>query len=580
MSQTLDLFEAFTTAERGSPLYCHQDFLQKVQEHRRGPIGKRAALLLERLIVDPRREFYKGTSGVNKGWRRSRLGGHGGSHFYAWWAPAGALPLRDAPGFESASEGALFLRDIRHHDDHSELRAQSLEDHYLPLTVRDVRSQEYLPSPLTGTQSQFASSRYPVRVVKGYPGSGKTTALWHAADRHTTEAALYVTYSKDLAALAKDHFARFASAQKHFHVRMFSRLVRELAGADPPLTSETESRSRFVKDLGSLPARVLGPWEDNRAALYDELHANMIGAALPVATGRFAACPTPRVPDRAYREARRRYIGGAAADAALSVFRTIEKWHDDAVERFFPELVLAWKAVNALREGKPAFPAFDCLALDEAQDLTPIESMVLVELAASRRRATVLIAGDEAQTVRPTDFDWGWFQDLLHARLASPQEFRLPTNLRSPRPIARLVNAVWDLYVVVSKQDRPGGAHEADIEEETGDQIVLCAATPGPGLEALLRAFAVREGLAMVSLREGPPSYVPSGPARQRADRTRSQGPGLPVRVRARPEPPPARDPRGCARGPPRRAARHPPRHRPAARRRQPALRAHLPSGR
>lgn len=507
MSHSLDLFETYTTAEKGSTLYCHQDFLQKVQDYSRAAVAKRAALLMERLIVDSRREFYKSTSGVNKGWRRSRLGGHGGSHFYAWWAPAGALPLRGDSGFDSVP-GALFLRDIRHHDDHSELHAHSYGD-YLPLTVRDVRSQEYVPSPLTAAQAHFASSRYPVRVVKGYPGSGKTTALWHAADSHTAEAALYVTYSRDLSGLAKDYFARFASGHKRFHVRMFSSLVRELTGVDCPPASVTQTRERFVKELGSLPPRVLGPWEENRGALYDELHAHLVGDALPAAAGRFAACQAPRVPDRAYREVRRRYIGGAAADAALNVFRTLEKWHEDAVERFFPELVLAWKAVNALREGKAHFPSFDCLALDEAQDLTPIESMVLVELAASRRRATVLIAGDEAQTVRPTDFDWGWFQDLLHARLASPHEFHLPVNLRSPRPIARLVNSVWELYSTIGKQDRPGGAREADIEEETGDQVVLCAATPGPGLEALLRAFAAREGLALVTLDDAPPRYVP-----------------------------------------------------------------------
>ena len=46
--------------------------------------------------------------------------------------------------------------------------------------------------------------------------------------------ALYVTYSKDLAALARTHFQRFAPAEKAFHVFTFSRLVRELAGVDTP----------------------------------------------------------------------------------------------------------------------------------------------------------------------------------------------------------------------------------------------------------------------------------------------------------------------------------------------------------
>src|SRR6478672_11596365 len=220
-------FTDFRTAEEPHAVFCHQDFLQKIEENRKSAVGKRAALLLERLVVDPRRQFYKSTLGLNKGWRRSRLGGHGGSHFYAWWAPHGAPPLRGLEDFENAPQGAVFLRDIRHHDDHSELRPHSLAEAYLPLSARDIRGQEFSPSPLTPTQTQFTTSRNKIRIIKGYPGSGKTTALWHATDQNSVRSALYVTYSKDLAALARAHFQRFAPAHKEFHVFTFSRLVRE-----------------------------------------------------------------------------------------------------------------------------------------------------------------------------------------------------------------------------------------------------------------------------------------------------------------------------------------------------------------
>ena len=129
------LFEDFATAQPGNPLYCHQDFLQKVEENRNNPIGKRAAFLLQRLVVDETRLYYKSTRGVNKGWRRSRLGGSHGSHFYAWWAPKGAPPLKSEDSFTGTPDGAIFVRDIRHHDDHSELLPQALADHYLPITA-------------------------------------------------------------------------------------------------------------------------------------------------------------------------------------------------------------------------------------------------------------------------------------------------------------------------------------------------------------------------------------------------------------------------------------------------------------
>ncbi len=102
---------------------------------------------MQRLAVDVRRLHYKSTQGINRGWRRSRLGGGQGSHFYAWWAPKNAVPLKESDEFDEAPDGSLFLRDIRHHDDHSLLKSQSFDANYLPITVEDLRRDEYSPTP-------------------------------------------------------------------------------------------------------------------------------------------------------------------------------------------------------------------------------------------------------------------------------------------------------------------------------------------------------------------------------------------------------------------------------------------------
>src|SRR5215469_5358064 len=154
----LELINEFTTAVQANPVYCHQEFLEKLAAHGNDTIARRAAQLLQRLAVGERRLHYKATQGGNRGWRRSRLGGNHGNHFYAWWAPRSAAPLKD-DGFSEAPEGALFLRDIRHHDDHSPLAAQSLYDHYLPVSVVELRREEYSPAPWTPGQARFASAR-------------------------------------------------------------------------------------------------------------------------------------------------------------------------------------------------------------------------------------------------------------------------------------------------------------------------------------------------------------------------------------------------------------------------------------
>jgi tetratricopeptide (TPR) repeat protein len=509
------LYEDSTPTRVGTPLYCHQEFLEKMEENRANTVGRRAALLLQRLLVDVRRQYYKPTQGENRGWRRSPLGGNHGSHFYAWWAPRGAAPLKVNPEFESAPEGAVFLRDIRHHDDHTPLNPQSVAEHYLPIGVKELRQEDYVPPPWTPAQAKFAEARQKIRIIKGFPGSGKTTALWHAADMAGRKSILYITYSPELAALARDHFDKFAPSHKQFHVVTYAEFLREVTGSNAPFEPVRHVRQAFVKEVSGFSPTILGPWSSEKAALYDEMHAHLFGALLPFSVGRFAGYPERRITARQYRDLRERSIGRVAAEAVVEVCETLRRRDSRSVEgRFFQELDLAWNAVERIRsQGPGRFAGFDCMALDEAQDLTPIEALAIVELAAAVTSATaglnLLVAGDEAQTVRPTDFEWGWFQDLLHYRLASPVEFRLQTNLRSPRRIATLVNRVWDLYGAIAKSERPGGIGAAEIDDNAGDQVILCAAKPGPELDELLEVFSEREGLALIAMGEEVPSYVP-----------------------------------------------------------------------
>ena len=147
------LFEhGFRTTRPPRLVYCHQEFLDKLAARRTESVGKRASLMLQRMAVDISRLHYKSTTGLNRGWRRSRLGGSSGSHFYAWWAPANAAPLKDA-GVQAESD-AIFLRDIRHHDDHAPLAPGHSSNDYLLLTVPDLRGSEYAPEPWTPWRSQ------------------------------------------------------------------------------------------------------------------------------------------------------------------------------------------------------------------------------------------------------------------------------------------------------------------------------------------------------------------------------------------------------------------------------------------
>jgi len=455
------------------------------------------------MAVDVGRIHYKATSGINRGWRRSRLGGGSGSHFYAWWAPSGAVPVQHH-SFEKEKD-AVFLRDIRHHDDHEPLKAGDLAHDYLSLSVPDLKGEEYAPEPWTPAQARFARSRAIARILKGHPGSGKTTALLYAADSSQAEKVLYLTFSPQLATLARDYFDRFCANNRTFTVLTYPAFLRQLVEWRPAKEDPAEARSRFRRDLFN-HQRSLGVFSSELDALYDELYAHVVGAALPEKAGRFPEAERMCLPEAAYRSQRLRYLAGAANNV-LDAVQRLER-ADDAplADRYFPELALAWRAAQALvsSTGKfnQAFLDYGCIAIDEVQDLTPLEAFVALALSrrvnAHGRHAPLLLAGDEAQTVRPTDFEWAWLNDMLHFMVGQTQEFKLPVNLRSPRRIADLVNRSWDYYDYLHKQDRPSGTGYAEIDDDSPDQVLYAALRPSE-LPELLTELSTREGLAIVA---------------------------------------------------------------------------------
>jgi hypothetical protein len=424
---------------------------------------------------------------------------------YAWWAPGGAAPIRSDTAFQAEPE-AVFLRDIRHHDDHTPLVAGSLAKDYLPLSVSDLRGDEYAPEPWTKSQSRFARSRGGARILKGHPGSGKTTALLHAADESQAERVLYLTFSRDLAALARDYFDRFCSDARVFTVLTYPAWIAQLTGWRGSESDPAAGRGQFRRDLLN-HKHSLGPWSNDIDGLYDEMHAHLVGAALPEKSGRFPRAERVRLPEAAYRAQRTRYLGAAATDSAVEAARRLDRAHEAPLaDSYFPELALAWRAAQALSSApqriEPALPDYGCIAVDEVQDLTPLEVFVILSLSrhlnSGGRHASLLLAGDEAQTVRATDFEWAWLNDMLHERFSQPQEFRLQVNLRSPRRIAGLVNRAWDLYDYLHKQDRPSGTGYAEIDDDSPDQV-LYSALPRGELAPLLAELSRREGLALIA---------------------------------------------------------------------------------
>ncbi len=128
---------------------------------------------MQRMAVDIARLHYKGASGVNRGWRRSRLGGGSGSHFYAWWAPAGSAPLKRSHGFRGSSPKRFSCATSATTTITRLCRRAIPANDYLPMSVPDLRSGEYAPAPWTQPQLRFARSRGPRKDAQRTSGIGQ-----------------------------------------------------------------------------------------------------------------------------------------------------------------------------------------------------------------------------------------------------------------------------------------------------------------------------------------------------------------------------------------------------------------------
>lgn len=458
-------------------------------------LRKRAYFCLRELAINGRCSRIKTVRGAGKGWLRTTLGGSGGNHYYLWWAAKGSPALDGA----EISDRQVLVRRVRHHDETEfALDAGNASLRHLIELEEVLRPAD--DSPFTAEQLAIAvTDKSPVRIVQGYPGSGKTTALWLAGSSATGTKAIYLTYSRGLARTAEEYFRAFGPADTAIDVLTFEDLLIDLADAHSG-SIDFMAPGTGAERLDAVLAdfrQPLGPWAGHPDELYAELHAHTLGRALPMAFRGVPASDGPLLSGDDYRAARGPTIGDDAADRAYAIAQHLQGKR--CLDLLFPGPFHARNLILPVAEPPP--PRFDgvtSVLVDEVQDLTQVEAMLVLTLAArigaaSGTMPSLVLAGDEAQTVRPTDFKWGWFGDLLEAvlgkRLAARTDHPLSANLRSPRAIASVIESTRSQYRLFDKSDRPSGLTYTDVDEKVVGRVLYCRATAVEDWRTLVEFF-------------------------------------------------------------------------------------------
>lgn len=480
-------------------LWLHDDFVRWLDEDDGATsLRKRARLVLWQMLAQGRPNHVKTVQGAGAGWLRTRLGGNNGAQFYLWWARGGAGPLTGVP----LGQGDCCARLVRHHDETDRGLDPGAPAEWMSVDAGDLRDASLAPEFLPA-QRAIAGDPSLVRVLKGQPGTGKTTALWLAAERVASGRVLYLTHGRRLAAEAERYLGLLPAGGARFDVMTFAELLDELTGEAAELLMPEVAAERMERLLMGAPRR-WHPWEQHFDGLHAEMHAHLVGAALPHAFRDLPPAAGRVLSREAHLRLRERDIGERAARAAYEAAEYLT--HLPGFEDVFAGPTRARGALDRVMEGEP-LPArladVSAVIVDEVQDLTLVECALVVELVAALRRAgrgdvSLTVAGDEGQTVRPTDFSWGRLSDLIAARLGAKSEHDLLGNVRSPRTIAAVIQRSWSLYRALDRQARPRGRAEVEVEETGPGRVARCRVTSEAERDAVVEAFRRMPRAALV----------------------------------------------------------------------------------
>lgn len=435
-------------------------------------------------------------------WRRS---GVGGFHYYAWWFPAAGWDGIDDPR-------TIVVRAVRHHDEMRPLAAGTPE-------VYQHRGADEL-DPLTDEQRAVVAADARIRLVVGQPGTGKTAALLFTAIQEARRLSpdrrlLYVTLSRRLVSEAQQALDGVEALGRRVEVVALADLLARWSGLERGrlATSEEDEEHAFRGSVGGFAPRDLAAWQNSDRALWAEVRAHVLGAALPFALPRrgLPAAEEPILKESTYLRHRAGQLGTRVAQAARHAAQVFLDRQDlPSVQRE------AWAALGRIERGAldRELRAIGGLVVDEIQDLTLLQIAVLAKAA---RRAGELqaqdgyaagplfvAAGDESQVVHPSGFDWGVCKDLLAQVLdAMPQEISLRLNQRSPAPFVELVNRSSILYDELPREYRPRGSGQADPNDapagEVGEIALTTADPDDPDLRAWLELLADAPHSAVVT---------------------------------------------------------------------------------
>lgn len=469
------------TARRS--ILAHDDFVKWLFDDPdvQPQFRKKARHQLQSLLAYGYAKGSKSVLGEARGWLRAPLGGTGGFQFYLWYA----THTTSAGNAFGLTNREVLVRVVRHHDETSRGLDAEAREQYSLLTEKDLDVTSTDDSMYSETQRRVVGPQAaPIQIIRGYPGSGKTTSLFLSYLHAQPGRALYLTHSGLLANSAREFFDAFSPEDVSVEVMRFDELLDYLRD-DPPNTNQILTPSDGADRLMEMLKSSNNKWHelvgDRKDDWYAELHAFAAGRNLPMEFRQTPGNEGILLDAKAYTQLREREIGSEAEEIAqiLEPLRS----RSDLVELFRGPIRSRELLQSQFEPPPPRLENLVTVLVDEVQDLTPVELLLVFNVIArsanaSGRLPRIVLAGDESQTVRPSGFEWPVVNDLIQLvfgdRVVRREEIPLDENMRSSAQIATFVEATRDQYLKFMKRDRPGGINYTRANESLNGRLMYC----------------------------------------------------------------------------------------------------------
>lgn len=438
----------------------------------------------------------------NERWKRTPLSGRGKFNHYLWWT------LLEGEERHEEKRLEFVVQEIREHDDHTHLALSAERSVLSPTILCDAN----VAGNWSREQERAISCTDRVRLIRGYPGTGKTMVLYESICRRPGARALFVTGTEDLEQDAREYFYSFRPENVMVEVYSYRKLIADIiGGGTKPVTSrEIESgREGFLGACKRAQNKDLGIWKKYSNSLLDECAAHLIGKLPPISEWPDYPVLSGTFFDDylAKRVQRRDRPEDRVTDGAARALRRIAR--SNSLVEWFPLQRASLEAERSLESGTDSdlsrFLSFDQIVVDEIQDYTEVDLRFLLKLAsrqsgtaAGEKPCVLVMGGDESQTVTASDFHWAALKRQVEEILREkPRVLHLEENQRSAEALARLVHYTQRLEQSIAKEQRPRVVKPARAARDVQGEIVRVVPAEGRSIGEALET-AVKKNLRIV----------------------------------------------------------------------------------